>query len=306
MPSKAFKDEKLVWASNGEQSVKKLVERVLNGTNVVVVTGYQDFLSSMSIILRARPSIATEESETIRILFGTNTDNQAGMDGGKCALSEEARDYFLETRGLSLRSLDELRAVLAYDAITSGSISLRIFDSELARKRFGRHYSLLHAKLMLSDAGALAGSANFSIGGLKRNLEYVDDLLPFTDLAETRRHAAEDFWTLGVDWTDQALEILRNLLRPVSAEEALARTVHEMTAFQPWRVGGDGAAGRPPLPFQQDLIYEAAGTAYEHGFAFVEAPTGAGKTDIGKHLATVLPTMHSSVVLRHGVAGCRC
>ncbi|MGK8235795.1 phospholipase D family protein [Roseovarius sp. MS2] len=290
----------LDWATNGERSVQELVEGVLNGTNALVVTGYQDFLSAMSIILRARPEIAGEGPETIRVLFGSNTDTRTGMDGVGRPLSHEARDYFLETRGLSLRSLDELHAVLAYDAIASGAISLRIFDAGLARERFGRSHAMLHSKLYVSDSGALAGSANFSYGGLRRNLEYVDDLQPFPDLAKTRRQVAEDFWTLGTDWTDQALDVLRALLRPVSAEEALARTVHELTSFQPWRVGGDGAAGRPPLPFQRDLVYEAAGTAYEHGFAFVEAPTGAGKTDIGKHLATVLPTMHSSVVLRHG------
>ncbi|WP_281972366.1 phospholipase D family protein [Ruegeria faecimaris] len=298
--SESAAEHELVWATNGEQSVQKLVERTLNGSHALVVTGYQDFLSAMSIILRVRPSIVTEPPETIRIIFGTNTDNQSRMDGDGRELSEEARDYFLETRGFSLRSLDELRAVLAYDAIASGAISLRIFDGDLARERFGRTHAMLHAKLFISDTGALAGSANFSVGGLRRNLEYIDELQAFPDLAATRRQAAEDFWTLGTDWTAQALEILRALLRPVSAEEALARTVHEMTSFAPWRVGGDGAAGRPPLPFQTDLVYEAAGTAYEHGFAFVEAPTGAGKTDIGKHLATVLPTMHSSVVHRHG------
>lgn len=299
--TEAFRsDVDLTWASNGERSVQELVEDVLNGTHVLVVTGYQDFLSAMSIILRIRPSIASEPPETVRVLFGTNTDNQTRMRGGRQKLPEEARDYFLETRGLSLQSLDELRAILAYDAIASRAISLKIFDADLARERLGRGHAMLHAKLFTSDTHALAGSANFSLGGLKRNLEYVDELQAFPDLAQVRRRVSEDFWELGVDWTDQALEILRALLRPVSAEEALARCVHEMTSFSPWRVGGDGAAGRPPLPFQTDLVYEAAGTAYEHGFAFVEAPTGAGKTDIGKHLATVLPTMHSSVVLRHG------
>ena len=296
----ATSGHQLVWASNGERSVQKLVETVLKGTNVLIVTGYQDFLSAMSVILRVRPNIGSEGPNAIRILFGTNTDNRNGLDGKRRELSKEARDYFLETRGLSLRSLDELRAVLAYDATASGAVSLRIFDPDLARERFGRGHTMLHAKLFLSDSGALAGSANFSLGGLRRNLEYVDDLQAFPDLAATRRQAAEGFWAIGTDWTEQALEILGALLRPVSAEEALARTVNEMTTFSPWRVGGDGAAGRPPLPFQTDLVYEAAGTAYEHGFAFVEAPTGAGKTDIGKHLATVLPTMHSSVVLRHG------
>jgi len=65
-------------------------------------------------------------------------------------------------------------------------------------------------------------------------------------------------------------------------------------------VAGNTSAGRPPQPFQADLVYEAAGTVYEHGFAFVEAPTGAGKTDIGKHLATVLPVSHAQTVFSWG------
>ena len=65
-------------------------------------------------------------------------------------------------------------------------------------------------------------------------------------------------------------------------------------------MAGNTSAGRPPQPFQADLVYEAAGTVYEHGFAFVEAPTGAGKTDIGKHLATVLPVSHAQTVFSWG------
>jgi hypothetical protein len=99
-------DHTLIWATNGEKSVQKLVERVLNGGNALVVTGYQDFLSAMSIILRIRPNIISEAPETIRIIFGTNTENKINLEGKPRELPEEARDYFLETRGLSLRSLD--------------------------------------------------------------------------------------------------------------------------------------------------------------------------------------------------------
>jgi len=290
----------LAWATNGGRSVRHLVHRALQGEKTLIVTGYQDFLSAMSIILQVRPDISSSPPGTIRIIFGTNMETRTGFEDADRPLCQKARDHFLESRGLSLRSLDELRAVLAYDAILSKAISLRVFDVEMARERFGRGFAMLHAKLFIGEKATVAGSANFSLGGLVNNLEYVDDLQAFPHLAEQRRETAETFWSLGVDWTEQALEILRGLLRPVSPEEALARTVHEMLSFPPWRVGGDGAAGRPPLPFQRELVYEAAGTTYEHGFVFVEAPTGAGKTDIGKHLATVLPAMHSSVVLRHG------
>lgn len=139
--SKTVTQNELVWATNGERSVEKLVERTLNGSHALVVTEYQDLLSAMSIILGVRPSIVSEPPVAIRIIFGTNTDNQNRLDGSGRELSEEARDYFLETRGLSLRSLDELRAVLAYDAIASGAISLRIFDSILPSFNASRNRS---------------------------------------------------------------------------------------------------------------------------------------------------------------------
>ena len=69
--SESATEHDLVWATNGEQSVQKLVESTLNGSHALVVTGYQDFLSAMSIILRVRPSIVSEPNETIRIIFVT-------------------------------------------------------------------------------------------------------------------------------------------------------------------------------------------------------------------------------------------
>ncbi|WP_270920259.1 hypothetical protein [Parasedimentitalea psychrophila] len=58
-----------------------------------------------------------------------------------------------------------------------------------------------------------------------------------------------------------------------------------MLDFKPWDVSENTqTTGRKPAAFQSERLYEAAGTIYEYGFAFIEAPTGSGKTDIGKHL----------------------
>lgn len=186
------------------------------------------------------------------------------------------------------------------EAIQKEVINFRSYDSTLAQKVGGRSASMLHAKLFVGQRTVLSGSANFSIGGLRRNLEFMDDASNYPELADARRASAELFWEMGQDWNEAALEILRNLVRWVTPEEAVARTVYEATNFTPWVVAGDTSIGRPPQPFQAELIYEAAGTIHEHGFAFIEAPTGAGKTDIGKHLAMVLPVSHSHTVFSHG------
>lgn len=190
--------------------------------------------------------------------------------------------------------------ILAIEAIERGIIALRVYDPDLAQPLVGRRPPMLHAKLVVGHDHALSGSSNFSNGGLRRNLEFMDDAVGTPDLAIARRQAAEQFWLMGRDWNEDALEILRSLVRLVSPEEAVARTIIEAKGFVPWIAGGETSAGRLPQPFQADLIYEAAGTIHEHGFAFVEAPTGAGKTDVGKHLAALLPVAHDQTVFSWG------
>lgn len=292
--------EPAAWADNTNRSVHNLLVPMLRQPPCLIVTGYQDFLSSLSILLEAVPDLLLQPPGSYRVVFGSNTETRQSLGGEDRSIDEDARRHFLGSRGLSVSDLAELRAVLAVEAIERGIIQFRVFDEELARDKIGRRPTMLHAKLFIGEHSVLSGSANFSLGGLRRNLEFTDDVSAWPDLAKARREAAEQFWAMGSDWTEAALAILRALIRLVSPEEAVARTVIEATSFTPWCVAGDTSAGRPPQPFQAELIYEAAGTIYEHGFAFVEAPTGAGKTDIGKHLATVLPVSHSQTVFNWG------
>ncbi|MFO6462815.1 hypothetical protein ACK8OR_00360 [Jannaschia sp. KMU-145] len=288
------------WGDNATRSVSDLVKPVLRQPSCLIVTGYQDFLSSLTILLETVDNLSERPAGSVRIVFGSNSETRQALGGSGRSVAEEVRQHFLGARGFSVVDLADLRAVLAMNAIERGIIKFRIFDPELAEDRLGRRPPMLHAKLLIGEDNALSGSANFSINGLRRNLEFMDDADAWPELATARRAAAEQYWDMGRDWTESALEILRALIRLVSPEEAVARTVHEATTFTPWRVAGETSAGRPPQPFQADLVYEAAGTVYEHGFAFVEAPTGAGKTDIGKHLATVLPVSHGQTAFSWG------
>lgn len=300
-PLRPLPDRKnAIWADNRHGSVLRLVDRVLSSRSCLIVTGYQDFLSALTIILDSAGDLENRKPGSIRVVFGTNFETSRAIGGAERSVSEEARRHFLGARGLAVNDLADLRAILALDAIERGIITFRAYDANCATDQIGRRPAMLHAKLFVSDTCVLAGSANFSNAGMRHNLEFMDDVSAYPDLAWARRESAEAFWEMGVDWTESALEILRSLIRRVSAEEAAARAVVEMCGFMPWKAEGDTTAGRPPQPFQSELVYEAAGTVYEHGFAFVEAPTGAGKTDIGKHLAAVLPVTHAETVSSAG------
>lgn len=79
----------------------------------------------------------------------------------------------------------------------------------------------------------------------------------------------------------------------------IARATGELLGFKPWdRSENTQTTGQKPAPYQSERVYEAVGTIYEHGFAFIEAPTGSGKTDIGKHLGAVLPSMYEKIILQ--------
>jgi hypothetical protein len=288
------------WADNNRHSVHALVAKVLSKDASLIVTGYQDFLSSLSYLIETVENLTARPAGSIRLVFGTNTDSSRRVGGAGRPVAEEARTYFLGSRGFTVDDLSDLRAILAIEAIERGIIALRIYDPEIAQPLVGRRPAMLHAKLIVGKDHALSGSSNFSNGGLRRNLEFMDDAQATPELAAARRQAAERYWEMGRDWTDDALRILRSLVRLVTPEEAVARTIIEATGFTPWIAAGETSAGRPPQPFQADLVYEAAGTIHEQGFAFVEAPTGSGKTDIGKHLAAVLPVAHDQTVFSWG------
>ena len=291
-------------ADNLETRVKDLVRPIVVAGDCLIVTGYQDFLSAMDILLSWQPDLADAPAGTVRIVFGENTTTTTVFRPGR-SLSETARSHWLGRRGLSVIHQGDLRAVLALEAVKSRAIELRIYDTEAARAATGRPVpDRLHAKIVAGPVGDRVRQRNFSRAGLYQNVEFADESKAGTARYDHRREHAELFWELGKAWQETAIEILEKLLRFVTPQDAVCRAHLEMLGFQPWKeLDVDRVGGDQPLPYQEELVYEATATVYEHGVAFVEAPAGAGKTNIGLHLASVLARLHRDVVPRSSRAG---
>ncbi len=296
--------------TNIDRPVINLYRPHITSGDCLIVTGYQDFLSSLSILMKELPELRDPENDSdirIRISFGIDTANTKRLTNPK-PVTEEMKLYWLERSGLQVEEDHDLIAVLAKHAIKTGKIDLRVFDPELAKRKLGiTGDRRLHSKIVSSPKGAVAGSANFSYSGLYRNIEYADDLDAGThELQVERTEAAEQAWDVSVDWNTEALEILEKLIKPVTAEDAMARTISEQKGFEPWLTGDrKDITSHMLFGYQQELTYEACSIVYDHGIAFVEAPTGSGKTEIGCHLAEALSETFSEVVPRspvHGVA----
>lgn len=175
-------------ASNTTRPVIELVRPHLATGICLIVTGYQDFFSSLSIVLREIPDLKDRDDVKIRIAYGVDTSNAPGFSGRGRSVADEARLFYLERHGLCVEDAADLRAVLAADAIKAGKIDLRVFDPEKAREVLGISGDRrLHAKVFVSELGAVAGSANFSRAGLYHNIEYVDE---FSEVENARNASA--------------------------------------------------------------------------------------------------------------------
>ncbi len=126
-----------------------MVKSVLQEPRCLIVTGYQDFLTSLTIVLDAVHGLTEQPEGSIRIVFGSNTDGRRQFGGSGRSVAQEALQYSLGARGLSVVDLADLHAVLAMDAIERGIIQFRAFDPALAEAKLGRRPPILHAKLSL-------------------------------------------------------------------------------------------------------------------------------------------------------------
>jgi len=245
----------------------------------------------------------TDSDIRIRISFGIDTANSQRLAKPR-PVTEEMKLYWLERSGLQVEDHQDLLAVLAKRAIQTRKVELRVFDPVLAQTNLGISAGRrMHSKIVSSRVGAIAGSANFSRSGLYSNIEYADGLDAGSHkLQHERTRAAEQIWEVSVDWTAEALEILDKLIKPATAEDAVARMISEQKGFEPWLTGGRREiTGHTLYEYQQELTYEACSIAYDHGIAFVEAPTGSGKTEIGCHLGEALSETFARVTLRSPV-----
>lgn len=285
-------------ATNAEERVIDLIRPIVMGDECLIVTGYQDFLSALSIILEVRPGITHAAPGTIRLLLGTNTDNLRFLASSRQPLPDHVRRHYMAQTGVFVRDMRDLNAVRAREAIRSGAIQIRVFDEAIAQAKLGYYPGMMHANLFVSEDFAAAGSATFSRSGLASNVEFVDRLLNGFDAHSERQKAGERFWEWGRDWQDAALELLGGLVRPVRAETAAARIAYGMMNFAPWRPEAGSDEATAPTEQERTLSYVAAQAVYEYGLAYLALPGSVRQSVIGRIAGRAIADMYERCVMR--------
>jgi hypothetical protein len=217
----------------------------------------------------------------VRLLFGTEpfASHRRTFASPRAAFTEEARRYWIEERGISLRQSAQLVATL--DALASGRVVAR----------FVHGATRLHSKIYIGDDAATIGSSNFTPAGLGGQLE---SNARFSSTGEPRRYRelkaiATNLWDLGQPWDEELRDLLTSLLRVVTWQEALARACSELLEGE-WaaRYLDDSGIDVELWPSQRAGIAQALWIVGQVGSALVADATGSGKTRMGAQLVRAI------------------
>jgi superfamily II DNA or RNA helicase len=258
------------------QQVKNIViNDLIQSKTPLIVTGY----AALDRIIDLISDLNLENTQKLRILLGNEpfeSKSKSFVLKGH-TFSDELREYWLN-RGISLFLSAKL--IQAIELIKDGYIEARYFEDSTRR---------LHAKIYKGDFAITLGSSNFTQAGMSSQIEANVRFCSETDKKRYKEASsiAENYWSVGKDFTKDLLAILEQLLRIVTWEEALARAAAELLEGQ-WAekyLSNKLTIGNTKLwPSQQAGIAQAMWVLDNIGSVLVADATGSGKTRMGAHL----------------------
>lgn len=236
---------------------------------LLLVTGYAslgkviDLIASLSI-----------DHQHVRIFLG-NEPQPIIRERGVSTVADEMRDYWL-AKGLSIEQCPR---------IETAARRLRSRDVEVRMP--GRVERRVHAKLYCATENVLLGSSNFTHAGLHSQIE---GNTVFNRSRDKARYAetwslAEAIWEKGQCCNDWLADLIEQLMKVVSWQEALARACSELLSGE-WvdlLLSIEHESERL-WPSQRDGIAQALYILDNTGAVLIADATGSGKTRMGAFL----------------------
>jgi len=212
----AFEYGDYAIASNIEDPVRDVIHPILVGEDTLIVTGIEDMLSALAILMEVRPGLSYAGPGEVRLLLVPSPQTAGAPDPDAIA----ARHF--GSRLPPLRDLREIGAVAAREAVRSGAVAIRLLTPDLLRQRHPGLDPSLAARFYVDEDFAAAGTAGFSFAALGERLELLDRVRNDTSAYAGRKAMAETLWGCGRSWGAEALEILERILPQAAPEAAVA------------------------------------------------------------------------------------
>jgi len=259
-----------------KNKVEQVVSKDLtNSVHPLIITGF----TSLDYIIDFVAALPADHPTQIRLVVGSEPSPARRTEYSlkKKSFPQEVIDYWLNA-GISLRLCYKI--VLVMDMLRNNRLQSRYIADEKRK---------LHSKIYVGDEAVTLGSSNFSFTGMKRQLEAN---ARFQKLKEPKRYReakqlAENFWALGENYNSYFLELLENLLKVVSWQEALGRACGELLEGE-WAqryIKTHLANNNSELwPSQKIGIAQSLWMVENVGSVLVADATGSGKTRMGAHL----------------------
>lgn len=258
------------------------VETVLNAdleasADPLLITGYTSLPRLITFLGRSqrRLSKTPDAISRARILIGHEPVRRSTRSFRIAYdLGQEIADHWL-THGVSI--------------LLSGEVvrALHMLEDDRVQIRCSQKVPV-HAKIYVTESAVTGGSSNYSDAGLTWQIEANWRF----EASEEQRYAqsvrlAEAIWTLGMDYKQSLAELLDQLLRAVTWEEALMRAcaallegewAKKYVAVQPY-----GESVRL-WPSQEAGLAQAMWVMANVGGVLVADAAGSGKTKLGAYL----------------------
>ncbi len=252
---------------------------LVSSESPLLVAGYSSIAALVELLARWRHERPDQPGD-MRLLLGSEPfpSQRASFASAQESFTEEVRGYWLD-HGVSV-SLSA-KVIRALDELDKGTLRVRAIPGTPG----------LHAKIYVGDTAATVGSSNYTDYGMARQLEANARFEQATEPARFRelQTVAGNLWDRGLPWEEEFGRLLRDLLKVVSWQEALARACAEL-------LEGDWASDllgvrheRAQLwPSQIAGIAQALWVVENLGSVLVADATGSGKTRMGAHLVAAV------------------
>ena len=250
---------------------------LISSTNPLLVAGYSS-IGQLVEFLSAWDDQGHDGQ--MRLVLGAEpfNSNRLAFRSDRKEFTDEARHYWIEERGISLRL--SAKVLQAIEVLDGGRLDARFVHGD----------TRLHAKIFVGAGAATVGSSNFTNNGLSLQFE-ANARFDASKKKEQRRYfdllrVAENYWDAGEPWSQELRELLEELLKVVTWREALAQACAELLtgAWAERYMQSISASSQALWPSQKTGIAEALWIMENVGSVLVADPTGSGKTRMGAHL----------------------
>ena len=197
-------------------------------------------------------------------------------------LPDEIKDEWL-SKGVSLFNGGGTASIQIIEFIKDEKIKFKFSDK-------------LHAKIYVSDNYAILGSSNFSKNGLQIQkeanirIENADNNYHKEQYSNIKQ-IGNNFYEQGIDFTNEIIGLLKQLLSVTTWKETLARAINELIEVNSFENDPEileKINDNNLWPSQKTAIGRALNILQEHQNVLIAEPTGSGKTKVISVLNIIL------------------